>query len=193
MMPRHTKTSRAQMPPEHKPAPDVVLDPPPPFDAARFEELATLLGIMPEWVIGYGEHDAEHDSAAYTLYEDDYHQAFITPGVGWPADKMEQDQVMLHELCHLFLADIAVASSNAVDLLAKPAAKFAQQVLTREEELACDRISRAFLVLLNRLAAAERRANEAAPAAPVEAPKTKPTRVKRPKPGEATAAESEEA
>ena len=114
----------------------------------RFVELATDLGLTPEWtLVDYGEANIDADAAAQVELEDNYHVArFSVSRFNWDSDNPEsQILILAHEVAHLLLADLVTAAEAVAKTMSDPAQSLALQTISRQEELLADRLARLIL------------------------------------------------
>lgn len=108
-------------------------------------KLVDLLGLEREWEITFGGHTDDPEFSARTHIEPEYHVARVETGAGWPShDPESQRKVVLHELMHVMLSDIRATAERGFEQLGEQASQLMKDTLSREEELLCDRLAKAF-------------------------------------------------
>ncbi|CAB4143879.1 hypothetical protein UFOVP464_6 [uncultured Caudovirales phage] len=116
---------------------------------------ADRLGLQ-EWTIyldsdmsakeGGDTEDAETQAATSPLAS--YREATIRAGATYPTEPGDRELTIVHELCHILLADLARAAEVTVEAAPKGAREALLQQAEDAQELTVVRLSRALFVLL---------------------------------------------
>ena len=116
------------------------------LDVALVRAWADRLGLS-HWNIKLVTTDEklEDETQAATEVQAPYHEAMITTGPNFPDDPQEQEEIIVHELCHILVAGMSRAGENLAQAAAASSRHALSELFSDAEETTVGNLTRLFL------------------------------------------------
>lgn len=90
----------------------------------------------------------EDETQAATEIQAPYHEAMITTGPNFPEDPVEQEEIIVHELCHILVAGMARAGDNIAQAAAASSRHALSELFSDAEETTVNSLAKLFIAKL---------------------------------------------
>jgi hypothetical protein len=119
------------------------------LDATLVEAWADRLDLG-GWNIRLVKSDEklEDETQAATEVQAPYREAMITTGPNFPDDLVEQEEIIVHELCHILVAGMSRAGENLSQAAAASSRRALEELFGDAEETTVSDLTRLFLARL---------------------------------------------
>jgi hypothetical protein len=116
------------------------------LDADLVRAWADRLGLS-NWNIKLvgSDEKLEDETQAATEVQAPYHEAMITTGPNFPDDLDEQEEIVVHELCHILVAGMSRAGENLAQAAASSSRHALSELFGDAEETTVGDLTRLFL------------------------------------------------